>query len=169
MSNETVIKKDDKVLNHIRNIKLIQALYQGKKFFVQCYPTDNGAECFPNTNFAVKEIELPSFELTQEKERYKWVSEKEISEHATNEVNRTLGELVEWMEDAKEYKHEFLQNGIEMCINKAKSLLKQEGIEKTYGEKLIDAIEKLEQMGLWEEWKEENPSRVNALKKLINS
>lgn len=129
MSNETVIKKDDKVLNHIRNIKLIQALYQGKKFFVQCYPTDNGAECFPNTNFAVKEIELPSFELTQEKERYKWVSEKEISEHATNEVNRTLGELVEWMD--KEAGKPFVKepNGdqvFEMCITHAKSLLKQE-------------------------------------------
>lgn len=46
-----------------------------------------------------------------------------MDEHATSEVNRVMGELIEWMEDAKEYKHEFLQNGINMCIKQAKSLI----------------------------------------------
>ncbi len=64
--------KDDKLINHIRNIKLLQAIYSGKKFYVECYPTDIGARHFPNSNFAVKEIELPDFELYEEKLGYKW-------------------------------------------------------------------------------------------------
>ena len=67
------IKTDDSIINHIRNIKLMQAIYQGKKFFVECYPTDTGAIHFPNSNFAVKEIELPDFDLFEEKQGFKWV------------------------------------------------------------------------------------------------
>ena len=73
-SNESITEiKDDKTINHIRNIKLIQAVYSGKKFYVECYPTDKGALCFPNSNRAVKEIELPDFDLHEEKLGYRWV------------------------------------------------------------------------------------------------
>lgn len=64
--------KDDRLINHMRNIKLLQAMYSGKKFYVECYPTDEGAIHFPNSNWAVKEIELPDFELYEEKLGYKW-------------------------------------------------------------------------------------------------
>lgn len=69
----TEIKTDDKIINHVRNVKLLQAVYKGKKFFVECSPTDIGAVTFPNTNFAVKEIELPDFDLFEEKLGYRWL------------------------------------------------------------------------------------------------
>lgn len=65
--------KDDKIINHIRNIKLLQAIHSGKKLFVECYPTDEGAISIPNSNKAVKEIELPEFDLYEEKLGYRWV------------------------------------------------------------------------------------------------
>lgn len=64
---------EDNIIEHLKNIKLLQAIYSGKKFFVECYPTDEGAICFPNSNRAVKEIELPNFQLHAEKLGYKWV------------------------------------------------------------------------------------------------
>lgn len=95
---------------------------------------------------------------------YSSIGEREAREQVINE-------LVGWMEEQRlphNYKSQ-VYSTLTYCITHAKSLLNQQGaVEKTYGEKLIDAIEKLERMGLWEEWKEENPSKVNALKKLIN-
>lgn len=67
------IKTDDKIINHVRNVKLLQAIYSGKKFYVECYPTDEGAIRFPNSNMAVKLIELPDFDLYEEKLGYRWV------------------------------------------------------------------------------------------------
>lgn len=69
------IKTDDKTINHVRNVKLLQAIHSGKKLFVECYPADIRAICFPNSNFAIKEIELPNFDLFEEKLGYKWVKE----------------------------------------------------------------------------------------------
>lgn len=51
------------IVEHLKNIKLLQAMYSGKKFYVDCMPTDTGAMCFPNSNRAVKEIDLPNFVL----------------------------------------------------------------------------------------------------------
>ena len=45
---------------HLKNIKLLQAIYAGKKIYVECFPTDNGALFFPNSNLAVKVIEFPN-------------------------------------------------------------------------------------------------------------
>lgn len=73
MNNE--IKKDDQIINHIRNVKLLQAIHSGKKFYVECYPTDEGAIIKHNSNWAVKEIELPNFNLYEEKLGYRWVKE----------------------------------------------------------------------------------------------
>lgn len=66
--------KDDPIINHLRNVKLMQAIYGGKKLYVECMPTDEGAMTFPNSNQAVKEIELPDFKIyEEEKFGYKWV------------------------------------------------------------------------------------------------
>ncbi len=48
---------------HLKMIKFLQAKYAGKKFYVECYPTDNGAIKLPNSNWAVKYIEFPSIQL----------------------------------------------------------------------------------------------------------
>lgn len=77
---EAGIKKDDSLINHIRNIKLLQDIHKGNKFFVECFPTDIGAQCFPNSNFAVKEIELPNFDLYEEKLGYKWQKEVPVED-----------------------------------------------------------------------------------------
>lgn len=45
--------------DHLKQIKLLQAIAAGKKLYVECYPTDKGAITFPNTNQAVKLIDLP--------------------------------------------------------------------------------------------------------------
>jgi len=58
-------KKNNNV-EHLKNIKLLTEIYKGKKFYVECYPTDTGALCFPNTNLAVKEIDLPNFSITHQ-------------------------------------------------------------------------------------------------------
>jgi hypothetical protein len=50
------------VAEHLKMIKFLQEKYAGKKFYVECYPTDNGAIKLPNSNWAVKYIELPTFE-----------------------------------------------------------------------------------------------------------
>lgn len=68
-------KTDDKIINHVRNVKLLQAIYAGKKFFVECYPTEKDAKQFPNSNFAVKEIQLPDFDLFEETLGYKWMND----------------------------------------------------------------------------------------------
>lgn len=49
--------------NHLKMIKYLTAHYAGKKFYVECMPTDIGAKCFPNSNFAIKEIEFPTDEI----------------------------------------------------------------------------------------------------------
>ncbi len=64
---------EDSIIEHIKNIKLLQAIHEGKKFYVECYPTDKGAIHFPNSNRAVKEIELPNFKLHAEKLGYAWI------------------------------------------------------------------------------------------------
>lgn len=46
----------------------------------------------------------------------------------------------------------------------------KDGVIKTplnYGKRLINAIEYLESLGLWENWKEENPLMVEKLKKIV--
>ena len=50
------MKEDPFIEKHLNRIKIISALYGSKKLFVECYPTDEGALCFPNSNRAVKEI-----------------------------------------------------------------------------------------------------------------
>jgi hypothetical protein len=67
------IKTDDKIINHIRNVQLLQVIYRKKRIFVECFPTEPGAISFPNTNFAVKEIELPKMDLFEEKLGYRWL------------------------------------------------------------------------------------------------
>lgn len=84
------IKTDEKSINHLRNVKLLQALYGGKKFYVECFPTDIGAIHSPNSNFAVKEIELPNFDLFEEKLGYKWRKEPEAARHHLSPVDYDL-------------------------------------------------------------------------------
>lgn len=43
---------------HMKVIKYLQELYKGNKFFVECAPTVIGARRFPDSNFAVKEIDI---------------------------------------------------------------------------------------------------------------
>lgn len=38
---------------------MLTAYYGGKKLFIECFPTDKDAICFPNSNRAVKEIQWP--------------------------------------------------------------------------------------------------------------
>lgn len=87
------IKTDEKLINHIRNVKLLTAIYGNKKFFIECYPTDEGAMSFPNSNRAVKEIELPNFDLFEEKLGYKW--RKEASAIPLQEPQESKDELWE--------------------------------------------------------------------------
>lgn len=65
---------------HLNRINVIQASLGNKKLFVQCFPTDEGAKVFPNSNFAVKEIfvndtkwdeKQPSQESDRDKEEVK--------------------------------------------------------------------------------------------------
>lgn len=49
------------VMEHLKNIKLLQSIYGNKKFYVECFPTDKDAITFPNSNKAIKEIDLPNF------------------------------------------------------------------------------------------------------------
>lgn len=99
---------DNNIVNHMRNVKLLTALYSGKKFFVECYPTDEGAIHFPNSNRAVKEIELPDFKLyEEEKFGYKWVPASQFSKHQVTpetERNKTdaniyIDRAIEMMKD----------------------------------------------------------------------
>jgi len=71
-------------IEHLKNIKLIQAMYSQKRFFVECFPTDKGAHCFPNTNFAVKEIELPNIKIHEESLGYRWIKIDEMSERSSD-------------------------------------------------------------------------------------
>lgn len=88
MNNE--VKKDDKLINHIRNVKLLQAIHSGKRFYVDCFPTDKDAICFPNSNRAVKEIELPNFDLFEEKQDYKWVNSNEPGAVSSHEAEKEV-------------------------------------------------------------------------------
>src|SRR6185312_8573087 len=54
-------EKDDFIVNHLKNIKIIKAIYEGKRFFVECSLDDKDGAEIPNSNFAIKEIELPNF------------------------------------------------------------------------------------------------------------
>lgn len=49
--------------DHLKIIKILQAHYAEKKLYVECMPTDTGAICFPNSNMAIKEIQLPDTKL----------------------------------------------------------------------------------------------------------
>lgn len=57
------LKSDPFIAKHLGHIKLLTAKYSGKKIFIECYPTDEGAECFPNSNRAVKEISVEALDL----------------------------------------------------------------------------------------------------------
>ncbi len=102
MSIKTEVKTDNRLINHMRNIKLLQAIYSGKRFFVECYPTDMDAKHYPNSNFAVKEIELPNFDLYEEKLGYSWrKDEPEPKQESEDElweelVRERLTYLKEW-------------------------------------------------------------------------
>jgi hypothetical protein len=55
------IEPNDFIGNHLRNIKILKAIYEGKRFFVECSLDDKDGAEIPNSNFAIKEIELPNF------------------------------------------------------------------------------------------------------------
>lgn len=44
--------------DHLNIIRVLQSVYSGKKIFVECFPTDTGAITIPNSNFAVKEVDI---------------------------------------------------------------------------------------------------------------
>lgn len=56
-------REDNFIEKHLKAIDLLNRLYGGKKFFVECFPTDPGAMCFPNSNFAVKEVAKEALEI----------------------------------------------------------------------------------------------------------
>lgn len=49
---------------HIKLIRILEQIYKGNRFFVECSPMDIGSIPFVNTNFAVKEIKFPDFQDT---------------------------------------------------------------------------------------------------------
>lgn len=104
--------KNNKTINHIRNIKLIQAMYSGKKFYVECYPTDKGALCFPNSNRAVKEIELPDFDLYEEKLGYKWVKQNQAPVTDKPFTEQNVGEIFG-------FDNGYLDEGVDLLNEKA--------------------------------------------------
>ena len=53
---------------HLKMIKVLQAMYTGKQLYIECYPTDNGAIHFPNSNLAVKKMDWPNFDESPIKE-----------------------------------------------------------------------------------------------------
>jgi hypothetical protein len=94
---QTEIKTDDTIINHLRNVKLLQAIHSGKNFFVECDPTDEGARKFPNSNFAVKEIELPNFDLFEEKKGFAWMNVR------NDNTKDLLADIISWEKDLSEY------------------------------------------------------------------
>ena len=77
---EQIPTEKDSIIEHMKMINYLKSLYSGKKFFVECYPTDTNAQCFPNSNRAVKEIELPYFKLHDLLTKECEGKEKEIAE-----------------------------------------------------------------------------------------
>lgn len=51
------MKSESEFINyHLNRIIKIQTSMNNKRIFVECFPTDADAICFPNSNLAVKEI-----------------------------------------------------------------------------------------------------------------
>jgi len=108
----------DNTAEHLKNIKLLQEIYKGKKFFVQCSPMDIGAKSFPNTNFAVKEIDLPNFSAQQSiKEEGKDDCRNIVKEMR---VDRILNNMME--SDMKLYEQILDTNGFSFYFNELTKL-----------------------------------------------
>lgn len=83
---------DPFITKHLNRIKIIQALTGSKRLFVECFPTDEGAKHYPNSNFAVKEIIIEDIPTPAPQELKDWI-ENEAQESWANHSHYNMDDF----------------------------------------------------------------------------